>query len=292
MAHFTTQDHSIQTSEQLWYARRKTEILASLYYTNTYGNSIFDATSSSQSRSLTTMASAEIVKCTGITKSYGTIVALKNITLSMCEGESVALAGANGAGKSTLFNIICGLLKSDEGTCSIVGTSSGALTPQHRAKIGFIADHAGPIPWASANDLAMLYSKIYADWDGEFFNTVISSWKIDRYRRLNNLSKGQKRLAEIALIMSIRPAIMILDEPFDGLDAVMRIKIQNHLRNLQQQSSTTILYATHIITELSSIADRMLVLRAGDLVYDQPVATAHESPDAIFRRLYSTEIGA
>jgi ABC-2 type transport system ATP-binding protein len=232
----------------------------------------------------------EVISCRAVTKAYGTIRALQNISLSINEGESVAVVGANGAGKSTLFNIMVGLLQPDDGTCSIAGTASGQLAPQHRAKIGFIADHAGPIPWATSHDLAQLYAKIYPKWDQKRYEQVIASWKIDSYRRLKNLSKGQKRLAEIALVTAIQPALLILDEPFDGLDAVMRIKIQKLLRDLQEKMNTTILYATHIVTELSSVADRMVVLQNGNLIYDQPLTCGGESPDVLFRKLYAVEI--
>lgn len=236
------------------------------------------------------MPSSDIINCKNISKSFVTIPALKDISFSVNEGESIALVGANGAGKSTLFNIILGLLKPDEGSCSILDTTSELLTPDDRGKIGFIADHAGPIPWASTHDLATLYSKLYFNWDKKKYEHIIKTWNIDIYRRLNNLSKGQKRLAELALITAIQPKIMVLDEPFDGLDAVVRINVQKFLVNLQQKERITILYATHIISELSSVANRMIVLKSGNLVYDQPITNDTESPDAIFRKLYVMEI--
>ena len=236
------------------------------------------------------MPSSGIINCMNISKTFVTKPALKNISFSVNEGESIALVGANGAGKSTLFNIISGLLRPDEGSCSILGTTSESLTPDDRGKIGFIADHAGPIPWASTHDLAILYSKLYPNWDRRKYEYVIKAWNIDVYRRLNNLSKGQKRLAELALITAIQPRIMILDEPFDGLDAVVRINIQKFLVNLQRKERITILYATHIISELTSVANRMMVLKGGNLVYDQPIRDDTESPDVIFRKLYVMEI--
>lgn len=234
----------------------------------------------------------EIITCSTVSKTYGTIVALKNISLSINRGESVALVGANGAGKSTLFNIMLGLLKADEGTCTILGTDTKSLTQRHRARIGFIADHAGPIPWASAHDLATLYRNIYPSWNKTRFDSVTTAWHIDIYRRLNNLSKGQKRLAEIALVTAIQPQIVILDEPFDGLDAVMRIKIQKLLRELHGKDGITILYATHIISEVSSVADRMVVLQDGMLAYDELVMDSPETPEEVFRRLYTAELNA
>ncbi|HEX2958963.1 MAG TPA: ABC transporter ATP-binding protein [Chitinispirillaceae bacterium] len=236
------------------------------------------------------MTHDEIINCSNITKTYGDVDALRGVSISVNRGESVAIAGANGAGKSTLFNILLGLLKPEQGSSSIAGINSTEITCEIREIIGFIADHASPVPWASPHDLAKLYSKIYSNWDQARYKEFITTWKIDEFRRLQQLSKGQKRLAEIALILSINPEVLILDEPFDGLDAVMRIKIQKLLRNIQVTRNTTILYATHILTELPFVADRMIVMRLGRIVYDQKISSDNNSPDSIFKELYQEEL--
>lgn len=231
-----------------------------------------------------------IINCQNISKTYSEIKALRGISISVKEGEAVAIVGANGAGKSTFFNILLGLLKADEGYCSILGVNPEKITCETREMIGFIADHASPIPWASSHDLAKLYSRIYSNWDQEKYKYLIKTWKIDENRRLQQLSKGQKRLAEISLVTSINPKILLLDEPFDGLDAVMRIKIQKLLRDLQITRNTTILYATHILSELSATADRMIIMRSGTIVYDQKICSNAGSPEEIFKALYHEEI--
>jgi ABC-2 type transport system ATP-binding protein len=231
-----------------------------------------------------------IIEFRNIVKTYCGVKVLNDISFVVEKGEAVAVVGANGSGKSTLFNILLGLLKPDEGSCSIFGIDSEKIISATRGRIGFIADHAGPVSWASAYDLAKLYSKIYSRWDKDRYADLIRTWRIDEYRRLNQLSKGQKRLAEIALIVSINPDILILDEPFDGLDAVMRIKIQKLIRDLHTNENMTIMYATHILTELPLVADRMFVLRQGNIVYDRQIDSASGSPEGIFKELYHEEL--
>lgn len=230
------------------------------------------------------------ISCRNVSKRYISVNALIDISLVINKGESVALVGANGAGKTTLFNILLGLLQPDEGACSILGVTSDRITPEIRASIGFIADHAGPIPWASSDDIAGLYSSLYPKWNKKLYSGLMESWMLDSTRRLNQMSKGQKRLAEIAITVATEPDIIILDEPFNGLDAVMRIQIQRLLRKIQKEKNVTVLYATHILTELSSVADRMAVLRFGKIVYDSVLKAGGDTPENIFIRLYNEEI--
>lgn len=232
----------------------------------------------------------EIIICSKITKYYITLKALSDVSFTIKEGESVALVGANGSGKTTLFNIILGLLKPQEGICTVLGTDSRNIPPEIRAQTGFVSDSAGFLPWATTNEIAGLFSSLYPQWNRDKYLELIDFCRVDPYRRLNRLSKGQKRLAEIALAGSIQPKIMILDEPFNGLDAVMRIRIQNMLREFQKQQGMTILYATHILSELSSVADRMIILRSGEIVYDDVIKNSDMSPGTVFEKYYSKDI--
>lgn len=232
----------------------------------------------------------KIIRCKDIHKSYATLNALSKIEIEIEQGESVAIIGANGAGKTTLFNIMLGLLRPTTGYCEICGVQSSMITPKIRENIGFVADHASPIPWATTSDIAKLYSSLYKKWNKKLFLENMEAWGVDAYRRMNQLSKGQKRLAEIALITATNPEVLILDEPFNGLDAVMRITIQRLLKKLQNENKMTIVYATHIITELPSIADRMIVLRYGEKLFDKKLSAFNESPEEVFVHLYREEL--
>jgi ABC-type multidrug transport system ATPase subunit len=132
---------------------------------------------------------------------------------------------------------------------------------------------------------------LYSRWNQEKFDRLIEAWRVDKYRRLNQLSKGQRRLAELTLAAAIEPRIMVLDEPFNGLDVVMRIHVQNLLRSLQRDGGTTILYASHILSALHTVADRMIVLRQGSVVHDAALpADDGRSSHEIFSVLYRDDI--
>jgi len=239
------------------------------------------------------MPDSPIIEITGISKTFIAIPALKEISFAIAAGESVALLGANGAGKSTLFNIVMGFIAPDCGTVKVLGNTKFPYPHSLREEIAIVADHAGPVPWASAVDLAKLYAAIYRRWDDGLFRSLADQWAIDVFRRLNALSKGQKRLAELALIAACRPSVLVLDEPFNELDPVMRVRVQKELRRMQRTDGTTVFYATHILTEVKAVADRIIVLKAGAKVADAVIGENDGGAEAVFMRHYGlTPAGA
>jgi len=236
------------------------------------------------------MDSIPIIETRKLAKTYDGIKALSCFDLIVERGESVALLGANGAGKTTLINLILGIINPnappDGGESIVMGCSSASLTPSIKSGIGLISGEASPAPWASSTDLAGFFASIYADWDSAWFIRCIESWGIDGKRRLQSLSKGQRRLAEIALVTAIRPRLLVLDEPFDGLDTVNRMGINVLFRGMQRDSGTTILYTTHVLEEAGKLADRVVILRGGVKAVDCAIDALQEPLEQVFKRHY------
>jgi ABC-2 type transport system ATP-binding protein len=231
-----------------------------------------------------------IIEARKLTKTYDSIKALSSFDLIVNKGESVALLGANGAGKTTFINILLGItspdVPPDGGESFVMGCESASLKPSIKAHIGLISEDAKPAPWASAMDLARFYSSIYSAWDFDWFMHCTKKWEIDPKRRLQSLSKGQHRLAEVSLVTSIKPKLLVLDEPFNGLDAVNRIDVHKVFREMQQQSGTTILYTTHVLEEVDKLADRVVILRNGAKVVDSEISALPESIEQVFKKQY------
>lgn len=231
-----------------------------------------------------------IIKSTSLTRIYSSTKALDNFNIEVRNGEFVALLGANGAGKSTFIRIISGLESPEAppegGQSELFGISSLSLKPSDLQKIGYISSDISPVQWASLSDIADFYSSVYRNWKFNSFDSYIKRWNLAKNKKLKDLSKGQRRLSEFSLILSYDPELLILDEPFDGLDAVNRIDLQEILKELQKKKQVTILYTTHVLEEVHKLADRLVIIREGKKVYDQSLTGVVETIETIFRKHY------
>jgi ABC-2 type transport system ATP-binding protein len=232
----------------------------------------------------------KIAEITNLSKSYGSLFALKDFSLNIYKGDFIALLGANGAGKTTLIKILLGLCKQDDppggGSCTLFGCASSKLDRSVKERIGFISDDSSPVPWASGLAIAKFYSNIYPKWDIDMFFSLAKTWKLDTGRKLNALSKGQKRLMEFALVLSHNPEFLVMDEPFNGLDAVNRIYLMNYIKEFHSEKKISILYTTHILEEVEKITDKVLIIRNGIKVFEGRSADMEESIERTFCRCY------
>lgn len=226
------------------------------------------------------------IEIEGLTKTYIHVTALRNISLSVERGESVGLVGANGAGKTTMLHALMGFIPFDEGTVKILGKLSAHLDAPTKERIGFVAEETGLLPWATLMDMVELYKNLYSRWDEDMLFRLVDEWEIVADKRMRSMSKGQKRLAELALCLSCRPEILLLDEPFIGLDAVMRFNVLSAMKGMNSQHNTTIFYSSHILSDIEKIATRVIIIRGGEICFDKPICAIESSVEETFISYY------
>ncbi|MBN2542069.1 ABC transporter ATP-binding protein [bacterium] len=229
---------------------------------------------------------ANIIDVKNLTKRYINFVALNNISFDIGRGELVGLIGSNGAGKSTLLHILMGFISFNEGNVSILGQPLEDLDYRTKENIGFVPEEPSLLPWATTIDTAALYKSLYPEWDEETFQRLIVQWEIVEDKRTRNMSKGQKRLAEIALCLSCQPELLILDEPFVGLDAVMRFDVLDEMKRLNAERETTIFYSTHILSDIEKIAKRLIIIREGEICLDKQISELDSTVEQTFIEHY------
>ncbi len=209
----------------------------------------------------------EVVKISQLTKKYGTIVILNNISFRIDKGEIVGLIGPSGAGKTTLVKSMVGMEKIDQGNVQILHTNIPNL--QILQKIGYMAQSDALYGELSGRENLMFFAKLYGMTKEEIAERVKYVAKLvdleeDLHKLVRNYSGGMKRRLSLVIALIQDPDILILDEPTVGIDPQLRLNIWNELKDLQKQGKTIII-TTHVMDEAEK-CDRLALIRGGNII--------------------------
>lgn len=206
-----------------------------------------------------------MIELSGVNKSFAQLQALNNVSLSVYKGSIYGLVGSNGAGKTTLLKILAGIYRPDAGEVKI---DDQAVYENNliKARTVFIPDYIYYFPNHTVNDLAKFYARIYPQWSQERFEKLQPVFAIDRQRRTRSLSKGTLRQLAFWMGLSLRPDVMILDEPLDGLDPVMRKKVKHLIIQDVAERFMSVLISSHNLRELEDICDYIGILHQGKML--------------------------
>jgi ABC-2 type transport system ATP-binding protein len=208
-----------------------------------------------------------IIETKNLTKSYcGNVVAVTGLDLAVAPGMVYGLIGRNGAGKTTTLRLLMGLLRPDSGYAHILGCDLWEASRQMRQRVAYVSQSQQLPGWMTMDDFARYHVCFYEKWDADFLRRLAGQWDLPWNRSLARMSGGQQRMAALALALAARPEVMLLDEPAAGLDPIARRSLLDGIIEvLGQTDGCTILFSTHLITELQRIADAVGILDRGRL---------------------------
>ena len=209
-----------------------------------------------------------MINAAGIVKTFGNFRALDNLSLHVKKGSVYGLVGPNGSGKTTFIKSLMGIYKTDEGEIRI----DGELTYENsgiKKRIICISDDLFFYPSYSIMDTAKLYSGIYPAWSWDKFNKMKEVFKIDTRKKVRRLSKGMQKQVAFWLGLATQPDIMILDEPVDGLDPVMRRNVWSLMLQAVTEKEMTVLVSSHNLRELEDVCDHVGILHEGRVVIEK-----------------------
>ncbi len=215
--------------------------------------------------------SEAVITIDNLTKFYDGRAVLDGINLSIPKGCIYGLLGRNGTGKTTLIRILLGQESPTRGTTGIFGTDSAALTAAQRGRIGYVAEAHNLIQNYKVSRLVRLCRSLAANWNEGFFSHLIQKFNLPFDRKVKELSMGMRAQLNLTLAMSIEPEILILDDPTLGLDTVARRQFLELAVELIQEDHRTILFSSHILSDVERVADRVGMLIGGRLVVDCPL---------------------
>ncbi|WP_062046483.1 ABC transporter ATP-binding protein [Bacillus sp. JCM 19034] len=237
-----------------------------------------------------------MIEVNHIFKKYEKFEALKDVSLNVRKGSIYGLLGANGAGKTTLLKIISGIYKQNAGTVHI-NQNPIFENSSLKQRVLFIADHLYFFPNTTIKQAAHFYKHMYEHWNEDRFKELSKVFNISPQKKIQQLSKGMQRQVAFWLSLSTMPDFLILDEPFDGLDAVMRQKIKNLLIQDVAEREMTIVISSHNLREVEDLCDSVGIMYDGQLIIEKDlddlksdihkiqVAFKHEAPSSFKKDL-------
>jgi ABC-2 type transport system ATP-binding protein len=234
-----------------------------------------------------------VIQFSSVSKSFEGRDVVENINLHVQKGSIYGLLGTNGAGKTTLLKLLAGIYVPDNGSVT-VDESSVFENSYIKQRIFFIPDQPFFFSHYTLDDMGAFYRKVYDHWNQDRYELLVSAFNIDKKRKLHKFSKGVQRQAAFILALSTMPEILLLDEPMDGLDPVVRKNVKSLIIEDVASREMTVLISSHNLREVEDICDYIGILHNGELLIEKDlddlksdthkiqIAFKEEAPDQLF----------
>lgn len=226
-----------------------------------------------------------VIEACGLSRRFGSTEVLKQVDLQIPRGMVVGLLGTNGCGKSTLIRCLLGLLRVSGGTARLFGEDPWNLSGAAKSRLGYVPQDVKLYPWMTVSQVISYTAAFYPHWDFRFTDHLVIDWGLPRDRRIGPLSPGQVQKLGLILALGHRPELLILDEPVASLDPIARREFLKSLLEVTQDEQHTVLFSTHITSDLERVASHVAILKEGRL-------TLFEELDAIKDRIKRLRITA
>jgi ABC-2 type transport system ATP-binding protein len=212
-----------------------------------------------------------VIEASQLTYHYGRTVALDELSVTVPEGALYALIGPNGSGKTTLLQIVMGLRRPSAGRLTIFGVDRDSLTRQQRAEIGYIAEGQRLPQWMRVQELEAYLAPLYPMWDPALAAHLRERFELDPRKRIGTLSRGGQMKAALLCALAPRPKLLVMDEPFTGMDVLVKDELVHGLLDTAGQEGWSVLLCSHDIGELELLADWVGFLDHGRVSLSEPV---------------------
>ena len=206
-----------------------------------------------------------------VTKSFGKFKALDDLSMTVPKGSVYGLVGPNGAGKSTAIRLMTGIYRPDSGSVALEGMPIYE-NPVNKVRMGYIPDDIFYFPSASMEEMKAFYKGIYPQFDEELYKRLFEVFQLPKKSPIRRFSKGMQKQAAFHLSICTRPEMLILDEPVDGLDPVMRRQVWSLILSDVAQYGTTVLISSHNLRELEDICDHVGIMDHGKMLLERSLA--------------------
>ena len=208
-----------------------------------------------------------------LSRAFGKTEAVRRLTLHVPTGSLFAFVGPNGAGKTTTIKVLMGLLEPSAGSATVLGRDSRALKPQDLQRIGYVSENQDLPQWMTLADLIGYCRPFYPTWDPAFAVDLAKQLDVPSGKTIKSMSRGMRMKAALLVSLAYHPELLIMDEPFAGLDPLVREELGAGVLELTQQKAWTVFVSSHDIDEVERMADWIGILNKGRLELAEPVSS-------------------
>ena len=212
-----------------------------------------------------------MIELKNVTKTFGKFKALDDLSMRIPKGSVYGLVGPNGAGKSTAIRLMTGIYRPDSGSVTMEGMAIYE-NPVSKNRIGYIPDEIFYFPSASMEEMRSFYRSIYPQFDDVLYEKLFEVFQLPRKGQIRRFSKGMQKQAAFHLCLCTHPEMLILDEPVDGLDPVMRRQVWSLIMSDVASAGTTVLISSHNLRELEDICDHVGIMDHGKMLLERSLA--------------------
>jgi ABC-2 type transport system ATP-binding protein len=229
-------------------------------------------------------AAPPAVQLTDLTRRFGRVRALDELSLTARSGEIYGFLGRNGAGKTTTLRILMGIMSADSGSIEILGQSVRKVSVALKRQIGYVSQEQSFYPWMTAQQLGRFVAAFYPTWDAQEYQRLLRLLDVPPDRRSIELSGGTRTKLGLALALAPRPPLLLLDEPTTGLDPVARREFNEMVATMVLERGTTVFLSSHLVEDIQNTAARVGIIQAGRMCIEGAVTELR----AQVRRVRST----
>jgi ABC-2 type transport system ATP-binding protein len=212
----------------------------------------------------------------GLKHAYDGHNALLNVDLELHAGSVLGLIGRNGAGKSTLIRALLGLLEPLDGTATVFGDPALHLTDATKARIAYVPQQPEALAWLTAAQMFGYLARFYPRWDAAFVERTLDRWELPGNRMLAKFSPGERQRIDLIRALASQPELLVLDEPAASLDPVARRDLLREVALRAGDAGATVLFSTHIVSDLERVASDIAFLHQGRLLLHCPLDETKE----------------
>jgi len=212
-----------------------------------------------------------VIRTEALTKKYRRVAALDHVNLEVQEGAVYALVGQNGAGKTTAIKILMNLIPASQGTAKVLGTDSREIRGKFYAQIGYVSENQEIPEWMKVGALLDYLRDFYPTWDLALEQSLVKQFDLPLDRKIKALSRGMKMKLALAGALAFHPRLIVLDEPFGGLDPLVRDQLIEGL--LERATESTVFLSSHDLAEIESFASHVGYLESGKLLFSEDMTS-------------------